>query len=265
MVILIKEVFFMPRLQTEKTFVMALLVLASCLGCNSVPEPAFLTDTPNNHKGHTEAELTKYKALSNESAKLGWKYLAKYFNKNSFVPAVNRSYIGEAMDCFNYCWSFNNKNYQAYWGAGVVRGIQATLVEDKALIEKYLEQSIKFLLLAKKYDIPPAQVNKLNLDLANAYNGLGAFSLQVSKKEQADTNLEFARTLLLDVIKKEPENGRAFYLLAVTYFYQGKYDEANQEVDQATSKHFNVPEDFLKDLTKMKLEKSAKTTRAEKR
>jgi hypothetical protein len=89
----------------------------------------------------------------------------------------------------------------------------------------------------------------VTLILLNSYNGLGAFYLQVSKKELADTNLELARTILLDVTKKEPENGRAFYLLAVTSFYQNKFEEAKQESDQAQSKHFKVPEDFLKDLS----------------
>jgi len=249
-----------------KIFSLALL-LSGSVGCGSVPDPAFLADTQNDHKDHSGADQMKYKGLSQESAKLGWSYLAAYFNKNSFVPAINRSYIADAMQCFNWCWSFDNENYQAYWGAGVVRGVQATFIDDRFLIEKYLKQSVEFMLLAMKHHVPAEQINNLSLDLANSYNGLGEFYLQVSKeefdiykganafyaqsfkKELADTNLNSARTILLDVIKKEPENGRAFFLLAATCFYQGKYAEAKQLAEQSQNKHFKVPDDFLKNLS----------------
>ena len=225
------------------------LLLLGCVGCSSVSEPAFLTDAPNDNKDHSVADQVKYKGLSNESAQLGWYYLGSYFNKDSFVPAVNKSYIANAMECFNYCWSFDNENYQAYWGAGVVRGVQATLTDDPLLAEKYLKQSIEFMLLARKHHVPANQSNNLSLDLSNSYNGLGAFYLQTSKKELADANLELARTTLLDVIKKEPENGRAFFLLAATSFYQGRYGEVKQLADQAKNKHYKVPDDFLKNLS----------------
>lgn len=242
------------------------LLISVCAGCSSVPDPAFLTDAPNN-KVYSAADQMKYKRLSNESAQLGWYYLRSYFNKDSFVPAVNRSYIADAMQNFNWCWSFDNDNYQAYWGAGVVRGVQATLTDDPALAEKYLKQSVEYLSLAMKHHVPENQINNLNLDLANAHNGLGAFYLQASKKELdisnaggafyaqapkkalAETNLNSAQTILLAVIKKEPENGRAFFLLAATSFYQGKYDEVKQLAEQAKNKHYKVPDDFLKDLS----------------
>ena len=239
----------MLRIQIGMIFAIAFLLLAGCSGCRSVPEPTFLTNAPINYNGYSKAELAKCKGLSEESAKMGWSFLASYFNRNNLIPAFNRSYITDAMECFNYCWNFNNENYQAYWGAGVVRGVQATFTKDETLIEKYLKQSVEFMLLAEKHEVPAAQINNLHLDLANSYNGLGAFYLHVSKKEMADTNLELARTILLDVTKKEPENARAFYLLAVTSFYQNKFEEAKQESDQAQSKYFKVPEDFLKDLS----------------
>ena len=242
------------------------LLLSGCAGCSSVPEPAFLADAPIGNKEYREANKMKHKIISEESAGSGWNYLGYYFNKNSFVPAINRSYIAYAMQNFNWCWSFDHENYQAYWGAGVVRGVQATFTDDPLLAEKYLKQSADFMLMAMKHNVPANQVNNLNLDLANAYNGLGAFYLQSSKKELdvyrganafyaqsskkelADAYLASAREILLDVIKKEPENGRAFFLLAATSFYQGKYAEAKQLAEQSQSKHYKVPDDFLKDI-----------------
>ncbi|MFA7231783.1 MAG: hypothetical protein WC071_10985 [Victivallaceae bacterium] len=191
----------------------------------------------------------KNKRLCEECAQLGWYYLGSYFNKHSFIPAINRSYIGDAMQDFNWCWSFDNENYQAYWGTGVVRGVQATFTDNPLLAEKYLKQSVDFLLMAMKHHVPANQLNRLRLDLANAYNGLGAFYLQASKKKLTDANLKFAREILLDVTKKEPENGRAFFLLAATSFYQGKYDKAKQLAKEAQNRHFKVPEDFLKELS----------------
>ncbi len=232
---------------------LAVILLAVCSGCSSVPEPDFLADAPIGNKEYREANKMKHKIISEESAGLGWSYLGSYFNKDSWIPeslipSINRPNIAYAMECFNYCWSFDHENYQAYWGAGVVRGEQATFTDDPLLTEKYLKQSVEFMLMAEKHHVPANQTNNLNLDLANSYNGLGAFYLQTSKKELADANLNSAQALLLDVTKKEPENGRAFYLLAVTSFYQGKYAEAKQLAEQAQNKHFKVPDDFLKDL-----------------
>ena len=230
------------------------LLLSGCSGCSSVPEPDFLADAPIGNKEYREANKMKHKMLSKECAISGWYYLGSYFNKNSWIPetlipSINWSYVAQAMECFNDCWFFDNENYQAYWGAGVVRGVQATFTDDPLLAEKYLKQSAEFMLMAMKHNVPANQVNNLNIDLANAYNGLGAFYVKTSKKELADAYLASAREILFDVTKKEPQNGRAFYLLAATSFYQGKYAEAKQLAEQAKNKHFKVPDDFLKDLS----------------
>lgn len=418
------------------------LGLVLLMGCETaVPEPAFLTDKPWDHKDLSEAKQREYKGISRSCAEMGWSYLNSYFNKTNFVPAFNRSYVAYAMTNFNYCWYFDNENCEAYWGAGAVRRVQSTLTgnlllkekhlkqsvefillarklrvpsnkfvefsldlaysykelgafylqtsekelananlelaretlldviksdpenyaaywgagvisgeqatladdqllvgkylkqslefmllakkqhvpanklnnlsldlanshyklgafylqtsekelaktnlelsrtilldviksdpenyhaywvaavvsgeqanlgDDQLLVEKYLKQCLEFMLLAKKYHVPANKLNEFNLDLANCYNGLGAFYLQTSEKGLADANLKLARATLLDVIKKEPDNGRAFFLLAATAFYQEKYNEAKQLVEQAQSKHFKVPDDFLKDLS----------------
>ena len=68
-------------------------------------------------------------------------------------------------------------------------------------------------------------------------------------KELVNDNLEFARTTLLDLIKESPENGRAFFLLAQISFFQERYDEAKKLADQAKHKHYEVPDDFIKNLS----------------
>jgi len=251
----------MLKFQTKTFFAVAFVLSLVCVGCRSIPEPAFLTAKPNDNRECSKADQIKYKALSNESAELGWRFLFQYLNDSSFLPIFNKQSIVDSMDSFNDCWWFNNENYQAYWGSGVVRGVQATFVDDKTLIEKYLKQSVEFIRLAEKYNVPANQSNNLHLDLANAYNGLGAFYSQTSREKLAEVNLEQARILLLDVIKKEPKNGRAFYLLAVTSFYQRKFEESKKEADQALNKHFKVPDDFLKDLSN-KLKNAAPSVKA---
>lgn len=224
------------------------VVFVLSMGCSkSIPEPEFLTVAPDT-KTYSKAEQIKYKELSQESARMGWSYLSKYFNKNSFSLTVNRSYLGEAMDCFNYAWSFDYENYQAYWGVGVTRGVQATLTEDKQLIEKYLKQSVEFILMAKKYEVPVSQLDNLDLDLANAYNGLGAFYKQAGKAELAKAPLGRAKKILTEITRNDSQNGRAFFLLAATCFYQGKLDEAKQAGQKALSNNYALPETFLKDI-----------------
>ena len=223
------------------------IMIIEC-GCSSIPEPDFLTKVPSKCMASNEKEQIKDKNLSDQSAGLGWSYLADYFNKTSFVEAVNESNLAYAMRDFNYCWSFNSENYQAYWGAGVVRGVQATLTDDYTLAEKYLQQSVEFMQMAMKHQVPDSQLNHLRLDMANAYNGLGAFYRQQGKKALSATNLDQAQTLLRQVIEKDPENGRAYYLLAATAFYQERYPEAERLAKLAQKKHFKVPDDFLQDI-----------------
>lgn len=231
--------------------VMFLSVVLAFMGVSAgcrVPEPAFLMPPQWEMKQCNKVEQIKHKSLSDEWAHMGWRRLAQYFNSENAILGTHESYLKYAMQNFNHCWEFNNENYQAYWGAGVVRGAQATDTSDHELIEKYLKQSIEFMHIAFKHNVPAKQVNNLNMDLANSYNGLGAFYLQTSRPELAKANFESARKLLLDVTQKEPENGRALYLLAVTAFYQGNFAEAKRLAEQSQSKHYKVPEDFLKDL-----------------
>ena len=229
------------------SFSFGLVLTLACAGCR-VPEPEFLTNVPHDNNQYSKAKQMKYEWLSEDSAHMGWWRLSNYHKRANFIPGFEKSDLKYAMQNFNYCWSFNSENYQAYWGAGVIRGEQATLTDDPEFIEKYLKQSIEFMHIAFKHNVPAKQVNNLNMDLANSYNGLGAFYLQMSKPELTKTNLESARKLLLDVTQKEPENGRALYLLAVTAFYQGNFAEAKRLAEQSLSKHYKVPEDFLKDL-----------------
>jgi tetratricopeptide (TPR) repeat protein len=227
------------------------LLLSGCSGCTNIPEPKFLTDEPMHI---SESDRMRYKGISRECEQMGWGEVRCYFKKDSWVPeslfpTVNRSYVEGAMQSFNFCWDFDPDNYNAYWGAGVVRGIQATFTDDELLTEKYLKQSVEFINMALKHEVPSQQKNFVLLDLANAYNGLGAFYLKAGKQEQSAKNLNLAQKILQDVIKEEPENGRAYFLLAATSFYQGKYVEAKQLAAQADTKHFKVPDDFLKEIS----------------
>lgn len=119
-----KEKFLLPRLQI---IISVFGYRSPCFVCwmQFRAEPLFIANT-TDCKRYSESDFKKYQRLSEESAKLGWNYLNRYFNKENLIPAFNKSYVGDAMRNFNYCWSLNNQNYQAYWGAGVVRGVQAT-------------------------------------------------------------------------------------------------------------------------------------------
>ena len=81
-----------PKLKIGMVFAIASLLLAGCSGCNSVPEPAFLTAAPNDRKDDSGSELAKCKGLSEESAKMGWSWLASYFNRTNLIPAFNISW-----------------------------------------------------------------------------------------------------------------------------------------------------------------------------
>lgn len=106
-------------------------------------------------------------------------------------------------------------NYNVYWGWGIIRGIHATMTKDQHLTEQYLLQSVDFLSMVPNYDCPVAELDSLNLDLANAYNLLGAFYMETAEKDKALAALDKAKKLLDTLHNENPKNGRTLYLLAI--------------------------------------------------
>ena len=171
--------------------------------------------------------------ISNESCERGWKLL---FQDNN---------LPSAMDEFNKAWRFNPENYQVYWGSGIICSIQG---ENKSVDqEKFLNQGIT--LLKKALDLSDKNNrNDIALDLANAYNGLGVMMLNNENRPKAIQLFDQSQEILNSVIKEDSKNGRAHFLLSVTYFYKSDLSNAKREAKLALNDNFKIPEEYLEEL-----------------
>jgi len=221
-----------------------LLLLGSCTGCVKWPEPAILNEAPYPiPKTEVKKKEAEYHSMS--CANLGWSDL-----KKNYVSSQDVYYLKSAGELFNWAWKADTKNYYTYWGWGVIRGYQSEFAEKPSQAETYLKQSIQFLKLAKKYDVSHKdQCNiDLDLDLANAYNGLGAFYLKVNNNTESTKALDSGEKLISTVLQQAPKNGRAYFLLSVNFYYRQNYHEAKVNADNAQKYQFKVSPDYLKEL-----------------
>ena len=171
--------------------------------------------------------------ISSESCARGWKFL--FQDKN----------LPSAMNEFNKAWRFNPDNCQVYWGGGIICSIQG---ENKSADqEKFLNQGI--ILLKKALDLSDNNNrNNIALDLANAYNGLGVMMSNNENRPKAIQLFDQSQEILSSVIERDPKNGRAHFLLSVTYFYKSDLNNAKREAKLALKNNFEIPEEYLEEL-----------------
>ena len=221
-----------------------MMLLLGSGGCVTWEEPIMLGGKPNPIE--SPDVIQHYKDNSDFLAECGWSRLSEYQADNSWI--LHLYLLKDAAINFNSCWRWNPDNYNAYWGWGIVRGIQATLPDFEDSAELFLKQSITFLLDARKHDFPETEIDAFRLDLANAYNGLGAFYLDHGQPEKADTPLAQGEALLLDVIKTDSDNGRAYFLLSANAYYRGNIKIAKEYVIKAKNLNYKIPVDFIDQL-----------------
>lgn len=171
--------------------------------------------------------------ISSESCERGWKFLLQDNN------------LPSAMNEFNKAWRFNPDNCQVYWGSGIICSIQGEIKSPDQ--EKFLNQGI--ILLKKALDLSDNNNrNNIALDLANACNGLGVMMLNNENRPKAIQLFDQSQEILSSVIKKDSKNGRAHFLLSVTYFYKSDLSNAKREAKLALKNNFKIPEEYLKEL-----------------
>lgn len=218
------------------TVILFILINIGLCGCNDAPQPIMLKKQQYDFTNKYDTE--KLKQLSEQSAKYGWYWLL-YDKKPNLKLAA---------EYFNACWQYDPDNYNAYWGWGVLRGEQATGLMTKDSCEKLLLQSIEFLNLALQKNIPQEEVPNLKMDLANAYNGLGAFYYSNDSPEQAKQQLINGQKILEEIINVFPDNGRAYFLSAVNAYYQNNIIKAKEYSAKAQDLEFPIDPNFLKEL-----------------
>lgn len=177
-------------------------------GCISHDLPLMFEGNP--YIPQERGENIKFNKLSQESAESGWKNIHLYY------LTYDTFYLKKAAEMFNYCWRWNPNNYNAYWGWGIIAGIQAERLQDPTKIKKQLDQAINLLQEAKQHDFPREERN--NLDLAKTYNDIASFYLSIGKEGKTIFVLEQSQKLVDQVLKIDFYNGRAYFLLSVNFY-----------------------------------------------
>lgn len=218
-------------------------ILSFC-GCMKWEEPTMLDknykDTPFR-AANREKNRAKDIISSQQCAQSGWYYLHEY-KRHKWTSSLKN-----AGRMFNFCWRFDPENYNSYWGWGIVMGERASLVNEKEA-EKFLISSLDLFQVASQKEIPPAEKNNFYMDWANVYNGVGAFFAQNGDIAKSVSDLNKGKILLLDVLKKDPTNGRAYFLLSVNYFYHNDITNAKQYADKALEYKFALPPEYVEAL-----------------
>ena len=194
---------------------------------------AALAERPENelpeYGGQHERTLATNPEHSKGLAGLGW----KYFYKGDLDTAIKR---------FNQAWLFDEKNYQAYWGFGIICGKRAVAEEDS---EHNIKDSIKHLKKAISLTTPNP---KLLTDLGYSQTNFAALLDGQNKKADAEKELEEAARIFQEAEKLDSNCPLLFENWSYALFYLGNYQEAKAKMDRATSLGIKFSDDYVKDL-----------------
>jgi tetratricopeptide (TPR) repeat protein len=209
-------------------FCLTLLLLQACISSDlpineqpmygGIKKPKILNKKDKDYKTLNQK--------SNSAATLGWAYL----KKNDMKMAMKR---------FNQSWLLNANNAQAYWGFGIILGIEASK-EDS--IDK-LNLSIKML---KKASVLAPSNPQVLASLAKGYIDRGCYDKFVLKKDSS--YWDNAEKTCERALKINPKIGIVYFNWSTCLFYQEKYSEAWNKLQTAEELNYSVPPKFKKDL-----------------
>lgn len=222
-------------------FLALFLLLATGGGCSdALEEPAMWSEAPLQQPVGTQGD--RYLTLSRTSAELGWKNLHRHLRTGRQSP------LRLAAACFNSSWRLNPQNHRAHWGWGLIRELQAKEAATPQEAEKLQRQSIDLLYRALEHNPPSHEISSLELDLANVWNGLAALYQAEERAHEATVSLDQAEELIIRLLQREPENGRAYFLLSINYFSRNNPAMARENARRAQQLHYEVPREYLNAL-----------------
>lgn len=147
-------------------------------------------------------------------------------------------------------WLRDPGNYEPYWGWGIFRFVQAEYTVPGRRTVKYLNDSIRYLGMARKMEsLPKEERINLDMDIANSYNALGACYIQLGNCDLAYRALGEASNILVEIDPgTKIDRARYFELLAYNKFYMGDVTGAKAAVLRAISEGAQISHAFLKDV-----------------
>jgi tetratricopeptide (TPR) repeat protein len=166
---------------------------------------------------------------SKGASDLGW----KYFYQGDLDTAIKR---------FNQAWLLDEKNYEAYWGFGIICGKRAVSGESP---KQNIEDSIKYLEKAISLTYPNT---KILTDLGVSELNYAGYLNEQAQKEEARQKLEKANETFQKAAKLDSTYPLLFENWSYTLAHLGKIQEAKEKMQKAESLGIKFPDDYKKEL-----------------
>ncbi len=214
-----------------------MLALILLPGCKSftIPEDADPINELPMYGGEREPYQEKRPSASKKAAEEGWDCL------------YNQKDLRNAMKFFNRAWMLDSDNPKAYWGMGIVVGIEAEDIADPVKRMGSIDKSIKFLEKAQSLDTGNALIMG---SLAKAYMDKAC---RLEDKTEKEKLLKMAEEIFINAGKISPK-GVTYFNLSVCLYHQDRYDESWKMLLKANELNYKIPPDYLNNL-KNKLNK----------
>lgn len=220
-----------------KIFFALIAALPGLVFAAGIPDPEML--------GEVDSSLTSRRMIYPADSK---KRIAAKAVRDGFA-LLGKKQLPEAMAEFNRAWRFAPDHYASWWGAGIVRGIQAEPESDQARRCQYIADSVK--LLEKAVELAPVQ-EKINAkcDLVQSYSLCGKQFQSVGKSAEADSYLAKGKALTDELLKSAPASGRVHYQAAINHFYRDDFAGALREIGEAERLGAPIDPAFKADVLK---------------
>jgi len=208
-----------------------MLILILLPGCKmfSIPEDADPINEIPMYGGEREPYKNRKTDESTAAAEEGWDCL------------YNRKDLRNAMKFFNKAWMYNSDNPKAYWGMGLVTGIEAVEEKDASKRMDMIDMSIKLLEKALELDagnvLIMSSIGKAYIDKA----------CRLEDKAEKNRNLGKAEEILTTASKLTPK-GSTFFNLSICLYHQERYDDAWKMLQKANDLNCKIPPDYLNNL-----------------
>ncbi|MFZ2654288.1 MAG: tetratricopeptide repeat protein [Victivallales bacterium] len=149
--------------------------------------------------------------------------------------------LRNAMKFFNQAWMYNCDNPKAYWGMGLVTGIEAVDEKDTTVRMNKIDMSIK--LLQKALELDAGNVSIMS-SIGKAYIDKAC---RLEDKAEKGVNLKKAEEILT-ASSKLAQRGSTYFNLSICLYHQERYEDAWKMLQRANDLNYKIPPDYLNNL-----------------
>ncbi|HCE45970.1 MAG TPA: hypothetical protein DET40_20685 [Lentisphaeria bacterium] len=218
----------MPSRNIIYTSILMLVLLQGCK-MYMIPEDVDPINEIPMYGGERVPFQNKKTDESAEAAEEGWDCL------------YNKKDLRNAMKFFNKAWMLDSDNPKAYWGMGLVTGIEAVDENDETRKINMISMSIK--LLEKALELDEGNTSIMS-SIGKAYIDRAC---RVEDNAAKGKDLKKAEEILTTSSKLAPK-GSTYLSLSICFYHQERYEEAWKLLQKANDFNYKIPAEYLNNL-----------------